>query len=180
MDFVIYVQYLKEILRVNRVISKNFKKKSQNILSIMQVVKLTKNLLPIYRDLFKVDWPKSIQSYCLLGHFISRFNNHPEWEQKVEFLTLKDHNSTDGTFAMIYGSYIYVDTLEAAPYPKLQDLLYHLDLKNDQMFSNIRDDFRPIIFDIMRMRKLEQTYEYGAKIVYFDVDEEYILKHRKK
>ncbi|CAG9810899.1 unnamed protein product [Chironomus riparius] len=138
----------------------------------MQLAKLSKTVLPIYRDLFKSNWPKYMPSYCVLQHFINRFGQHPEWEEKVKFLTLKD--TLDGTYALIYGPYICIDSIEAPPYPKLEKLLYNMDLKSDQIFANFRDDFRPLVLDLLRIRKLKKTFDVGSKICFFNVDEDYI------
>lgn len=146
----------------------------------MMLNKLSKNLLPIYRDLYKFNWPTYMPSYCVFQHFINRFNKHPEWEEKVKFLTLPDEDISDGTYALTYGPYIYIDSLESAPFIQLEKLLYNMDIKSDQMFVNFRDDFRPLVLDLLRIKRMEKTFDCGYKICYFDVDEEYIMSMQKR
>jgi len=146
----------------------------------MQLTTLSKNLLPVYRDLFKHHWPKYMPSYCVFNHFINRFDKHPEWTEKVKFLTLKDDDISDGVYALTCGPYILIDSLEMSPYPKLEKLIYNLDLADNQMFVNFRDDFRPLIMDLLRMRGMEKTFDRGSKICYFNPNEDYIKSVRKR
>ncbi|KAG5676875.1 hypothetical protein PVAND_006681 [Polypedilum vanderplanki] len=149
----------------------------------MKVVKILKEAMPFYKEIFrKSNWPKHVASYSAFEHFSKRFEKYPEWEHesKVEFLTLNDDKNSDGVFAMIHGPYIYFDTSEAAPYPKLERLLYLLDYSKDKMFISIRDELRTLVDGLMRMRGLEKTYDASARGVYFDVKRDYILEQKRE
>lgn len=133
--------------------------------------KLSKNLLPIYRDAFKRNLPKSTVSVGLLDYYIDRFNKHPEWENKVHFYGAKDSkNQIDEQANFVvtlgsFGQFIYFDSLADTPDKILLPILNELDYKDDKVFVAIQDEFRNLMHAVIDAHSLEKVYDSRAKII---------------
>lgn len=129
------------------------------------LIRITKESLPELRRIYKVDWPLHVVSYCAIDHFINRFENKPEWEEKVKIWTLNEDWKQTGTFAMVNENdqNILFNTLEPAPYPTLMRTLELLDYTEQKAFICFRDLFRPLVFDVMRVQNLEVTFDSGTR-----------------
>lgn len=124
----------------------------------IQIDQLTK-----LSDLYKVDWPLHITTQSTIRLFIDRFNNHPEWVNKVDFLSFKDDWSTHGAFIMLHENRIFFNTLEPFPFNNLRRALYLLQFNEILTFVNIRDALRPVIVDVIRIHHLEVLSDIGTK-----------------
>jgi len=62
--------------------------------------------------------------------------------------------------------HILFDTLELPPYSTLQRTLELLEIEQEWVFVCVRDNFRPLVFDVMRVHNLEVTFDNGARLMY--------------
>jgi hypothetical protein len=128
----------------------------------------TQNLL-VLKNIYKsTNWPLHVVSLCAINHFIRRFKIQPKWEEKVQFLTLNESWKKNGTFAMVNENdkHILFKTLEPWPHKTLRKTLQKLNYVDEKVFICFRDDFRSIVFDVMRICNLEITFDSGTKLVY--------------
>lgn len=133
------------------------------------LVNISKKELPILKNLYEVDWPLHSVSYAAIEHFIDRFDKKPDWEKKVKFLTLNNDWQQSGTFLIVNENdqNIMFNTLEAPPHNSLRRALELLNYDQEMAFVCFRDIFRPLIFDILRVRNLETTFDSSTRCVYF-------------
>lgn len=125
--------------------------------------KIPVNQLSKLSELYKVDWPLHITTYSTIRLFIDRFKNHPQWINKVDFLSFKDDWRTHGAFIMLHENRIFFNTLEPFPFNNLQRALCLLQFNEILTFVNIRDALRLVVEDVIRIQHLEVLSDIGTK-----------------
>lgn len=116
------------------------------------------------KDLYKVNWPRYIGTYSTLDIFARRFVDHPEWTDRVVFYGVIGEPENFGTVIMIHSeNKVYFDTLEPFPFENLRRALIEVELGLKITFISIRDSLRPLLLDIIRIRKFEICHEHGSK-----------------
>jgi hypothetical protein len=132
------------------------------------LVRIARSSLETLKNLYRVDWPVHVVSYTAIDHFIHRFNQQPEWEEKVKFWTLGDDWKRHGTFVMenVSDGHILINTTQAYPYESLSETLNMLSYDDERVFACFHDKFRPLVQDLIRVKNLEETFDSGAKCVH--------------
>lgn len=114
--------------------------------------------LKFLRSQYSKNGPKYVPTIGLLDHFIYRFENHPQWMYKVEFLTTNESTLKSGTFVMVYAMvdarYIAFNSLESAPYRNLQHLLNTLNYAevNICTFLTVSEEFHKICWKLKMLK----------------------------
>lgn len=131
--------------------------------------KISKQLLPQLKQIYRINWPLHAVAYVAIDHFINRFEKKPEWEGKVKFWALEgDDWQQSGTFVMVNENdqHVLFDTLEPSPYKTLHKTLQLLDYNEEKVFVCFRDILRPLVLDVIRIRNLEITFDNGTRCMY--------------
>jgi hypothetical protein len=124
-----------------------------------KLVRVSSSRLGSFLELYKGStWPLRAPTAALILNHINRVKKFPEFEQKTEFLSLSDEPEVDGTIIVKNGSKVYFDTLEAAPFPRLERAVNLMNFESETAFVSIRDSYRPILFNLMGTKKLEKTW----------------------
>lgn len=131
--------------------------------------------LTILKNLYERDKPLHLVTTTAIGQCIDQLKKKPEWTKKVKFFSLNDNWRLTGTFAMVYtdDDQILFNTLEPAPYESLRETLEYMTYDKPMVFICFRDIFRPIVFDVIRIRHLEVAFDSGTKVFSYkhpDVD----------
>jgi hypothetical protein len=126
-------------------------------------VKISVDQLPQLRDLYKRNWPLHIATHSTISLFHNRFLDHPQWIDRVEFLSFENAWKSTGTFVMIQDNRVFFNTLEEFPFEMLRRLLFGIELDDETAFINIRDLLRPIIYDTLRVHYFEVVSDMGTK-----------------
>lgn len=135
---------------------------------MVQLKTLVAEDLSRLKDFYKVNWPNHIGTFSTLDIFARRFEQHPEWTDRVTFHGVVDEPEHFGTVIMIHsGNKIYFDTLESFPYENLRKALIVVELGSKITFISIRDALRPLLLDIIRIRRFEICHEHGSKSYVF-------------
>lgn len=114
------------------------------------------------RDIYNIGYPLHISTFSTVQMFIERFAQHPDWIDKVSFLSLGDDWRRNGTFVMIYETRIFCNTLEEYPFKSLRKLLLMIELDNLMTFVNLRDYLRSLVLDVIRIRYFEVVSDIGT------------------
>lgn len=131
---------------------------------MVQIKKLSASDLLKFKDFYKVNWPLHIATYSTLDIFARRFEKHPEWAERVNFYGVQGEPEHFKTVIMIHsGDKVFFDTLEAFPYDNVRRALLVVDLGHKFTFINVRDCFRPLLLDVIRVRRLEICHENGSR-----------------
>lgn len=131
---------------------------------MVQIKKLSVSELIKFRDSYKVNWPLHIATYSTLDIFARRFVEYPEWTERVTFFGVEGEPENFKTLIMIHsGDKVFFDTLEAFPYDNVRRALLLVDLGHEFTFIDVRDCFRPLLLDVIRVRRLEICHENGSK-----------------
>lgn len=126
--------------------------------------KLTIDEIKFLQNLYKVNWPKFVPTFGLLGHFIERFEKHPEWQEKVHFLTVNADSLESGTFLMNYCNYVVMfNSLEAAPYANLEKLLNVLDFTEEKQLWAMEVHHGQVVEKLVKSQNLEKLFDEGSK-----------------
>lgn len=126
--------------------------------------KLSVSDLVKFKDFYKVYWPLHIATYSTLDIFAKRFVEHPEWTGRVTFFGVQCEPENFKTVIMIHsGDKVFFDTLETFPYDSVRKALLEVDLGHKLTFINVRDCFRPLLLDVIRVRRLEICHENGSR-----------------
>lgn len=127
------------------------------------ICKIPIDRLDHLRDIYKIAYPSHIVTCSTIQLFIDRFKKHPEWIERVSFLSLNDDWIKNGTFVMICDSRIFCNTLEPSPYESLRQALLSLELDDEMTFVHLRDELRTVIFDVIRIQYFEVISDIGTK-----------------
>lgn len=63
-------------------------------------------------------------------------------------------------------NHILFDTLEPWPYTTLQEILERLEIVDEKVFISVRENFQPMLNDVLKVQNLEKTFDLGSKLVY--------------
>lgn len=129
--------------------------------------------LKILRNLYNRDWPKHVGTCATIDNFIDRFENHPEWMEKVQFLVKNKSDLTDGSFVLIYKKlFMFYDTLEAAPYGNLKSLLKSISFGENPEIWLIREELWSLTYDLIRESNLKVIEEssYRGNVLNYTLD----------
>lgn len=135
--------------------------------SLMDLVELSVSELAELQVLYKVKWPIHIITYNPIRNFINRFENHPEWKRKVNFLGVKGNWIKHGTFYMSNGDQILFDTLEPSPHDEIKRVLFHVNYHESMTFINTRNIFRPLIGEVFDKMKFKVLLEVICDCYFF-------------
>jgi hypothetical protein len=127
------------------------------------LVKILVDQMPKLRDFYKREWPLHIATYSTISLFYNRFLDHPQWIDRVDFLSFDNDWQTTGAFVMIQDNRVFFNTLEEFPFKTLRRLLLSIQLDDEVAFINIRDLLRPIIYDTLRIHYFEVVSDIGTK-----------------
>ncbi len=137
--------------------------------------KLTIAEIKFLKNLYKVNWPKYVPTFALLEHFIERLEKYPEWQDKVNFLTINEDSLKCGTFLMIYCNYIVnFNSLEAEPYTNLEKLLNNLDFSEEKKFWAMELHHVEVVEKIVKLKNLEKTFDDSSKCTFYDLNRDII------
>lgn len=135
---------------------------------MVHLEKLSVDDLLLLKKLYKVNWPLHIATYSTIDIFARRFIEHPEWMEKVAFYGVKGTLEKCGTVIMVHsGDKVFFDTLDPRESDKLRRALLVIELDPNCTFINIRDCFRPLLLDIIRIRRLEICHETNTRSYIF-------------
>lgn len=130
----------------------------------MQFNELTASNLLKLKDSYRVNWPLHLAAYSTIDIFARRFVEHPEWRQRVFFYGVQGEPESFKTVIMIHsGDKVLFDTLEPFPYDKLRRALIVIELSNKFTFIDVRDCLRPLLLDVIRIRKLKICHENSSR-----------------
>lgn len=121
----------------------------------MTLQEISSNELRQLKELYKVEWPLHIATYNLLKNFADRFERDPKWKGNVSFWSLDGNWHEHGSFVMTFDFLICFNTLESAPYTGISKALMLLNYRKFMQFIDIREIFRPIIFDVIKKLDLK-------------------------
>lgn len=131
-----------------------------------RLVKISSKDLSDLRGLYKINWPLHAVTQSMIKVFIDRFKDQPEWKEKATFWSLNGEWAKDGTFIMVNGLHVFVNTLESAPFNSLKKSLDALDFDRDFIFICVRDVFRQTVFDAVRQKNFIIAFDSGMKCFY--------------
>lgn len=136
--------------------------------AMVQLKTLVAEELSRLKGLYRVKCPSHIGTYSTLDIFARRFVDHLEWMNRVTFHGVLDEPEHFGTVIMIHtGNKVYFDTLEPFPFENLRKALIVIELGSKITFISIRDSLRPLLLDIIRIRRFEIYHEHGSKTYVF-------------
>lgn len=142
--------------------------------------------LRFLRGLYENKSPKYVPTIGLIDHFIHRLENHPEWRDKVQFLTINEKTLNDGTFMMIYntvdGPSIAFNSLESTPYRNLERLLNTLNYSDYKLYKfwTVSEEFKSLIANLVKVKNLEILEDSASQCHTFKVDYDKVLKMLQK
>jgi len=132
-----------------------------------KLIKLTKKSVPALMELYKgASYPKNAVTYSAFKNFLIQSEKHPELANSLEIYSLNDEWNKDGLFLMRNGSGYYFDCLEPQPFERLRKVLNLIDYRDEVVFRAVRDQFKPVINDLLWLKNLEISDQTGTS-VYF-------------
>lgn len=135
---------------------------------MVHLIKLSVDDLLVLKEMYKVKWPLHIATYSIIDIFARRFVEHLEWMDKVAFYGVESTLAQCGTVIMIHTrDKVFFDTLDPRESDNLRRALLVVDLDPNCTFISIRDCFRPLLLDIIRIRRFRICHETGSKYYLF-------------
>lgn len=98
----------------------------------------------------------------------------PEYKQNLELYTLNEDWQKDGLFLMRNDRTYYFDSLEPQPYERVKKLLLDIDYSKEVVFRGVRDQFKPMVNEVLWLKNLEITDQTGTT-VYF-LTKEFVMQ----
>lgn len=142
---------------------------------MVNLIKLSMETIPTLMELYRgASYPRHALTYFSLKHFAIQSEKFPEYKENLELLTLNDNWKKDGLFLMKNGHTYYFDSLEDQPYSRVKDLLLGIDYSKEVVFRAVRDQFKPVMNDVLWLNNMEITDQTGTTM-YF-LDREFLLK----
>lgn len=95
---------------------------------------------------------------------------YPEYRENLELYTLNEDWQKDGLFLMKNGGAYYFDSLEPQPFDRVKNVLLNIDYSKEVVFQAIRDQFKPMITDVLWLKNLEITDQTGTTTYFMTRD----------
>lgn len=128
-----------------------------------KLIKLTRNTIPKFLELYRgASYPRHALTCCTFKNYVLQKEKFPEFENSLELLTLNDDWQKDGLFLMKNGHTYYFDSLELQPYDRVKKLLLSIDYSKEVVFRAVRDQFKPVVNDVLWLKNLEITDQTGT------------------
>lgn len=135
------------------------------------LIKLSRKTIPTFLELYKAaSYPRHALTYCSFKNFAMQSEKYPEYKSNLELLTLSDDWQKDGLFLMRNGRTYYFDSLEPQPYDRIKKLLLKIDYSNEVVFRAVRDQFKPMVDEVLWLKNLEITDKTGTTVYFLTRD----------
>ncbi|XP_037030040.1 uncharacterized protein LOC119069924 [Bradysia coprophila] len=142
---------------------------------MVKLLKLPSTIIPSFMELYRAaSYPRHALTYFSLKHFGIQSEKYPEFRENLELLTLNDNWKKDGLFLMKNGHTYYFDSLEDQPYNRVKELLMGIDYSKETVFRAVRDQFKPVMNDVLWLNNMEITDQTGTTMYFLDRD--FLLK----
>jgi len=128
-----------------------------------KLLKLSKQTIPTFLEMYKAaSYPRHALTYSAFKNYDIQTEKFPEINNNLELLTLNDDWQKDGLFLMKNGRSYYFDSLEPEPFHRVKKLLLNIDYSKEVVFRAVRDQFKPIMNDVLWLKNLEITDQTGT------------------
>lgn len=122
-------------------------------------------------ELYKAaSYPRHAVTYSAFKNYVIQTEKFPEFKDNLQLLTLNDDWQNDGLFLMKNGHTYYFDSLEAQPFDRVKKLLLNIDYSKEVVFRAVRDQFKPMVNDLLWLKNLEITDQTGTTVYYLPRD----------
>lgn len=136
-----------------------------------KLLKLSTKAIPTFLELYKAaSYPRHALTYCSFKNFAMQSEKYPEYRDNLELLTLNDDWRKDGLFLMRNGRTFYFDSLEPQPFERVKKLLLNIDYSNEVVFRAVRDQFKPMVNEVLWLKNLEITDQTGTTVYFLTRD----------
>lgn len=135
------------------------------------LLELTKSSVPKFMELYKsASYPKHVVTYSAFKNYLIQTEKFPEFNKNLQILTLNDDWQNDGLFLMKNGQTYYFDSLEPQPFDRVKKLLLNIDYTKEVIFRAVRDQFKPMVNDVLWLKNLEVTDQTGTTVYFLPRD----------
>lgn len=135
------------------------------------LLKLSSKTIPTLMELYKgASYPRHALTYCSFKNYLIQSEKFPEYKENLELLTLNDDWQKDGLFLMKNGGTYYFDSLEPQPFDRVKKLLLNIDYSNEVVFRAVRDQFKPMMNEVLWLKNLEITDQTGTTVYFLPRD----------
>lgn len=129
------------------------------------LLKLSSKTIPTFMELYKgASYPRHAVTYTAFKNYQIQRDKFPEYKNNLELLTLNDEWQKDGLFLMKNGGTYYFDSLEPQPFDRVKKLLLHIDYSNEVVFRAVRDQFKPMMDEVLWLKNLEIVDQTGTTV----------------
>jgi len=136
-----------------------------------KLIKLTNKSVPALMELYKgASYPKYAVTYSAFKNFLIQSEKYPQMAKSLEIYSLNDEWNKDGLFLMKNGSGYYFDCLEPQPFERLRKALHLIDYREEVVFRAVRDQFKPVINDLLWLKNLEISDQTGTSVYFVSKD----------
>jgi len=136
-----------------------------------KLVKLSRSTIPAFVELYN-GVPKHAAITAMLKKLLIQTKEFPEFNDKVELLSLNGDWERDGLFLLKTNQICYFNSLEAAPYNRVKKALNLIDYNDEVIFPLINDKFKEAVSEVANERNLEAVTDIEA--VGYSVGKSYI------
>lgn len=138
---------------------------------MVKLITLSRKVIPSFMEMYRAaSYPRHALTYFSLKQFDVQSEKYPEYRENLELLTLNDNWKSDGLFLIKNGSSYYFDSLENQPYNRVKDLLMSIDYSKETVFRAVRDQFKPVMNEILWLNNMEITDQTGTTMYFMHRD----------
>jgi len=135
------------------------------------LLKLSKKTIPRFLEIYKgASYPRHALTCTAFKNYMIQTEKFPEYESNLELLTLNDQWEKDGLFLMKNGRSYYFDSLEPQPFERVKKMLLKIDYSKEVVFRAVRDQFKPMVNDVLWLKNLEITDQTGTTVYFLTRD----------
>lgn len=127
------------------------------------LLKLSSKTIPTFLELYKgANYPRHALTYCAFKNYAIQRKKFSEYKENLELYTLNDEWRKDGLFLMKNSGTYYFDSLEPQPFDRVKKVLMDIDYSKQVVFRAVRDEFKPMVNDVLWLKNLEITDQTGT------------------
>lgn len=142
---------------------------------VKNLLKLSTKVIPTFLEIYKgASYPRHALTYCAFKNYEMQNAKYPEYRDNLELLTLNDDWQKDGLFLMKNGPTYYFDSLEPQPFDRVKNMLLNIDYSKEVVFRAVRDQFKPMVNDVLWLKNLEITDQTGTTV--YHLTKEFIMQ----
>lgn len=135
------------------------------------LLKLSTKTIPAFMELYKAaSYPRHAVTYSAFKNFMIQSEKFPKFKDSLQLLTLNDDWQKDGLFLIKNGRTYYFDSLEPQPFARVKKLLLNIDYSREVVFRAVRDQFKPMVNDVLWLKNLEITDQTGTTVYFLPRD----------